>query len=70
MLNFLETNLTWCVYGLSLFLGSIVTPPDPDGCASRILSDDLDLIFTDIPGAKKIIRVSGPHEPRYRYIHN
>ncbi|XP_068751796.1 alpha-1,6-mannosylglycoprotein 6-beta-N-acetylglucosaminyltransferase A-like isoform X2 [Montipora capricornis] len=47
-------------------LPSIVTPPDSKGCPSRTLSDDIDLIFTDIVGANKIIDVSGSHQSRYR----
>lgn len=50
----------------TLFIGSIITPPDPDGCASRLLGDDLDLIFTDIIGVYKLADASGPHESRYR----
>ncbi|KAJ7378519.1 Alpha-1,6-mannosylglycoprotein 6-beta-N-acetylglucosaminyltransferase A [Desmophyllum pertusum] len=47
-------------------LPNIITPPDSDGCASRILHDGLDLIFTDIIGVKRLDDVSGPHASRYR----
>ncbi|KAM7436456.1 hypothetical protein ABFA07_013722 [Porites harrisoni] len=48
------------------YLRNIITQTDSDGCALRELADGLDLIFTDIPGAKKIMMVSGPHSSRYR----
>ena len=48
------------------FVGSIITPPDPDGCASTLLGDDLDLIFTDIIGVERLAVATGPHESRYR----
>ncbi|CAH3193369.1 unnamed protein product, partial [Porites evermanni] len=47
-------------------LRNIITQSDSDGCALRELADGLDLIFTDIPGAKKIMLFSGPHSSRYR----
>ncbi|XP_020630378.1 alpha-1,6-mannosylglycoprotein 6-beta-N-acetylglucosaminyltransferase A-like [Orbicella faveolata] len=47
-------------------LPNIITPPDPDGCASRLLGDNLNLIFTDIIGVQSLADASGPHESRYR----
>ena len=51
---------------IAFFVDSIITPPDPDGCASRLLSDNLDLIFTDIIGVERLADASGLHESRYR----
>ncbi|PFX27445.1 Alpha-1,6-mannosylglycoprotein 6-beta-N-acetylglucosaminyltransferase A [Stylophora pistillata] len=47
-------------------LPNIITPPDSDGCASKVLNDRLDLILTDIIGVAKLGDASGPHQSRYR----